>query len=303
MTTALFIPVGTQIVLLIDAKVSGESRQQPKGSVAVVKIQPLDVEHSYIVEFPDGTTAAVKRKEFSIRKHFQTESAIGLPAHDELYEYVIYRCVVGSKAFGLDDENSDTDLRGIYLAPADLQWSLNELPEQLENKDNEECYWELKKFLLLALKANPNILECLSTPMVLHSNEIAEELLAMREVFLSKLVYQTYNGYVMSQFKKLEQDLRAVGEVRWKHAMHLIRLLLQGVDILRNGSLQVDVGKDREQLLAIKRGEMQWDAVDKWRLELHKNFEEAFAETKLPERPDYEKANDFLIRARRKMVE
>jgi hypothetical protein len=38
------------------------------------------------------------------------------------------------------------------------------------------------------------------------------------------------------------------------------------------------------------------------RLNLHKEFEKAFAETNLPERPDYEKANGFLIKARRSSV-
>ena len=83
------------------------------------------------------------------------------------------------------------------------------MPEQLENDATQETYWELRKFLILALKANPNILECLYTPLIEHAAPLAKELLAMRESFLSKLVYQTYNGYVMSQFKKLEQDLRA----------------------------------------------------------------------------------------------
>jgi hypothetical protein len=52
-------------------------------------------------------------------------------------------------------------------------------------------------------------------------------------------------------------------------------------------------------LLAIKRGELPWAEVDVWRKELHHDFERALAETKLPERPDYEAANRFLIQARR----
>jgi hypothetical protein len=32
---------------------------------------------------------------------------------------------------------------------------------------------------------------------------------------------------------------------------------------------------------------------------VHRDFERALAETKLPERPDYEAANRFLVRARR----
>jgi hypothetical protein len=35
---------------------------------------------------------------------------------------------------------------------------------------------------------------------------------------------------------------------------------------------------------------------------LHRDFECALTETKLPERPDYEAANRFLIKARREMA-
>jgi uncharacterized protein len=298
----LIIPIGTQIVALIDVKVINENRFQPRGTVGVIKSSPKDATHSYIAEFLDGSVSAVKRNEFAIRKHYQTDEAI-LPQKDQnLYDYVIYRCVVGSRAFGLDDENSDTDLRGIYLPPADIQWSLYGVPEQLENKENEECYWELQKFLILALKANPNILECLHTPLIEYKNEIADELLSIKHIFFSKLVYQTYNGYVMSQFKKLEQDLRVNGTIRWKHAMHLIRMLLQGIEILREGELNIKVTDNRDKLLTIKRGEMMWESVNDWRLMLHKDFENALRETKLPERPDYEKANLFLVKARKEMV-
>ena len=124
----------------------------------------------------------------------------------------------------------------------------------------------------------------------------------MRDIFLSRLVYQTYNGYVMSQFKKLEQDIRARGEIKWKHAMHLIRLLLSGVTVLKEGFVPVRVDEHRDELLAIRRGELNWDEVNARRLALHQDFDAALATTKLPERPDYEKANAFLIRARREMT-
>jgi len=40
-------------------------------------------------------------------------------------------------------------------------------------------------------------------------------------------------------------------------------------------------------------GEMPWPEVDSWRRELHRDFERALAETRLPERPDYEKRMEF----------
>jgi hypothetical protein len=121
----------------------------------------------------------------------------------------------------------------------------------------------------------------------------------MRGCFLSRLVYQTYNGYVLSQFKKMQADLRNRGRVKWKHVMHLIRLLLSGIHIMRVGFVPVRLEEHRERLLAIRRGEVPWEEVEDWRKRLHHEFNAASEATSLPERPDYEKANVLLIEARR----
>ncbi|MEO0853966.1 MAG: nucleotidyltransferase domain-containing protein, partial [Cyanobacteria bacterium J06648_11] len=276
-----------------------------QGAVGAIVQAPTDNSHCYRVQLPTGGTVALKRHEFSIRKQFQAEGIVPSETFwDELnlFENVIYRCVVGSRAYGLDDENSDTDRRGLYLPPAQVHWSLYGIPEQIEREKEQECYWELQKFLILALKANPNVLECLYTPAVELVTPIAQELLDLREIFLSRLVYQTYNSYVLSQFKKMEQDLRSKGEIRWKHAMHLIRLLLSGIHILQEGFVPVRVEEHRDRLLAIKYGHLPWQEIDEWRLKLHTEFDRAFASTDLPTRPDYARANEFLIRARRAQV-
>ena len=305
MNPNLIIPVGTQVVSRIEVKNKNNEIFCPQGGVGVIIHSPTDNSHTYRIRLSNNTEIVLNRHEFSIRKQYQKQGlqdARDMLAELNLYDYVIYRCVVGSRAFGLDNENSDTDLRGIYLPPAELHWSLYGIPEQLENDDNQECYWELQKFMILALKANPNILECLYTPMIKKVTPIADKLLASKEIFLSQLVYQTYNGYVMSQFKKMEQDLRNKGEIRAKHAMHLIRLLLSGITILKEGFVPVKVEKYRDDLLAIRNGDMSWDEVNKWRLDLHQQFDRSFRNTLLPERPNYEEANSFLIEARKAMV-
>jgi len=116
------------------------------------------------------------------------------------------------------------------------------------------------------------------------------------------MIFQTFNGYALSQFKKIEQDRRNHGEVRWKHAMHLLRLLLSGASALRTGTVPVRMSHYRDRLLAVKRGEVSWSEVETWRQSLHHDFEQALTETRLPERPDYEAANNFLIRARRQQA-
>ena len=302
----MILPPGTQVVTRMDTRaISNEGRQQVNqsaGAVGEIVKSPTDHMHNYRVQFADGTEAALRRTQFGVLKEVQRERI--WPAEHALDEFdlmrnVIFRCVVGSRAYGLDHDESDVDRRGIYLPPAEMHWSLFGVPEQLESPETEECYWELQKFLTLALKANPNILECLYSPLVDYATPLAEELLASKNLFLSRLVYQTYNGYVLSQFKKLNTRVRNHSNIKWKHAMHLIRLLLAGITTLRDGIVPVHVGEHRDRLLAIRNGQMSWEEIDHWRLHLHAKFNSAYESTALPERPDYERINALLIRARR----
>ncbi len=322
---------GTQVVSLIKVRGTNNSLVHPRGAVGVVTRTPAGTETHFLVRFADGFEASLTREQLEVLKHFKDR--LGAPVSDparadlefgapvlvgrdsvepsvdviphsgfDLESYIIYRCVVGSRAYGLDNDESDTDRRGIYLAPADLQWSLFGAPEQFEDNAAQSCYWELQKFLTMALKANPNILECLYSPMVEKVTPLGAELIAARQGFLSRMIFQTFNGYAMSQFKKIEQDIRNHGAVRWKHAMHLLRLLLTGAGTLRESRVPVHVEAHRERLLSVKRGEVPWAEVDVWRKELHRDFEHALSETKLPERPDYQAANRFLIKARKVMT-
>ncbi|HWY75684.1 MAG TPA: nucleotidyltransferase domain-containing protein [Verrucomicrobiae bacterium] len=368
---------GTQVVSLVEVRGPNNSLVHPRGAVGVVTRAPAVEGEHFLVRFPDGFEKSLESSQIEVLKHFKdrlgdSAQQSGRPDSGfDLESCIIYRCVVGSRAYGLDNDESDTDRRGIYLAPADLQWSLFGAPEQFEDNATQSCYWELQKFIIMALRANPNILECLYSPMVEKVTPLGEELLALRQQFLSQMVFQTFNGYAMSQFKKIEQDIRnqpsreakrkakgrdwraapspspsaASGDgtervsgyagpivppagtragtsqrdvptfageaeirpsashgsegIRWKHAMHLLRLLLIGAATLREARVPVHVESHRDRLLAVKCGEMPWTEVNAWRKELHHDLERALAETRLSERPDYEAANRFLIKARR----
>jgi predicted nucleotidyltransferase len=308
------ISAGTQVVALIEARGPNGSLVHPRGAVGVVTRTPAVPGENFLVRFPDGFEKSLDRSQIEVLKHFKdrlvpnnagdSSTANGMEAQPafELEQFIIYRCVIGSRAYGLDNDESDTDRRGIYLAPAELQWSLFGAPEQFEDNASQSCYWELQKFIIMALRANPNILECLYSPLVEKVTPLGEELLALRKQFLSQMIFQTFNGYAMSQFRKMESDLRNQGQVKLKHAMHLLRLLLTGAATLREGRIPVRVEAHRDRLLAVKRGDLTWAELDAWRKELHHDFERALTETKLPERPDYEAANRFLVKARREMV-
>jgi predicted nucleotidyltransferase len=296
------ISPGTQVVLKVDKLLpDGTIRQQ--GSVAVVQESPTDNQQPYTLRFADGQTVQAYFPELAIRRK-EIEDQLVLTGED-LRPWIIYRCQVGSRAFGLADDDSDDDLRGIYLPPAHLHWSLFKLPEQLEFNDahKDEVYWELEKFLKLALKANPNVLETLWTPLVLHADEAAQRLHEMRDVFLTRYLYKTYSGYVLSQFRRMANSYAKTGKYKPKHAMHLIRLLYSGIEALRSGRIRIDVGEHRAELLAVKSGALTFEQTRDRALELDRAFQEAYRQTALPERPDYWQVDEFLIWARRRMVD
>jgi hypothetical protein len=72
---------------------------------------------------------------------------------------------------------------------------------------------------------------------------------------------------------------------------------------MREHEVPVRVEEHRDRLLAIRRGDLPWEEVDAWRLELHRAFDVAFSATTLPDRPDFDRANTFLLKARRSVVD
>ncbi|MFI6922666.1 DNA polymerase beta superfamily protein [Nonomuraea spiralis] len=207
-------------------------------------------------------------------------------------EDLILSVVVGSRAYGLETEGSDTDRRGVSVAPTADFWRLTKPPTHRDGPLPEQFSWEVERFCVLALEANPTVLECLWSPIVEVATPAGRRLLELRGAFLSRRAHETFAGYAGAQFRRL--DPRAP---KWKQAMHMLRLLISGLHLVRHGEPLVGVEAYRERLLAIKRGEVPWAEVDAWRAEL--TAELAAAPTVLPERPDRERVEDFLVGVRK----
>ncbi len=114
---------------------------------------------------------------------------------------LVFEAITGSKSYGLDTATSDTDIRGVFILPKDMYYSL-EYTEQINNETNDIVYYELKRFMELLAKNNPNILEMLNVPnqFVLHKNAIMNNLNA--EIFLSRLCEKAFANYAFTQIKK-----------------------------------------------------------------------------------------------------
>ncbi|WP_284580064.1 nucleotidyltransferase domain-containing protein [Streptomyces sp. 2P-4] len=219
--------------------------------------------------------------------------------HALVRDHTVYACVMGSRAFGLAIGSSDTDRRGVYLAPTALFWRFEKPPTHVEGPREEEFSWELERFCELALRSNPNILECLHSPLVERLTPVGEELLALRGAFLSRRVHASFTRYAKAQHGRLLAGVRLHGAPRWKQAMHLLRLLLSCRDMLRTGRLDIDATPYRDRLLAVKRGELSWAEIDAWASRLSDESDAALARSPLPAAPDAAAVESFLHRARR----
>lgn len=221
-------------------------------------------------------------------------------------EHTVLSVVVGSRAYGLATDESDTDRRGVFVAPTPMFWRLTKPPTHVEGPGPERFSWEVERFLTLALAANPTVLECLWSPLVERVGGIGDagrELLDLRAAVLSARAGQTFGRYADSQFHRLLADLRTRGRPRWKHVMHLLRLLLSGRHLVTTGEPLVDVSAYRDRLLAVRRGELPWGEIERWRVSLAAEMEEATARGPLPDAPDRRRVEDFLVSVRRRYVD
>lgn len=213
-------------------------------------------------------------------------------------EWIGYESIIGSHAYGLAHEGSDIDKRGWFLAPTRKILGLQPIPDQKDfTADGEDTvYFELQKFLKLACNANPNILEILWSPQVTHATPLAQELLNIRKIFLSQKLRNTHLGYANEQLNKMRNH----PDKPWKHAMHLLRVLMAGISAFEDGEIMVYVpgSYDRHFLKLVRQGKITMEQFDEHKQTLMNRFEAAVKLGNLPPEPDYAKANEFLLDAR-----
>jgi hypothetical protein len=114
---------------------------------------------------------------------------------------IILECISGSRAYGLDTPESDTDIKGVFMLPKAEFYSLNYIP-QVNNETNDVVFYEFGRFMELLSQNNPNILELLSTPdfAIIKKHPLFDEI--KPELILSKLCANTFGKFAWSQIKK-----------------------------------------------------------------------------------------------------
>lgn len=116
---------------------------------------------------------------------------------------LLLECISGSRAYGLSTPTSDTDIRGVFVLPEKDYLGLHYV-EQISNESNDIVYYELRRFVELLSKNNPNMLELLAMPedCILYKHPLYDRF--RPEDFLSKQCRTTFAGYALAQVKKAQ---------------------------------------------------------------------------------------------------
>jgi hypothetical protein len=198
------LPHGTEVTTRV-ARVVGE-RRVPQGMVGrVVRARDggFDVQVTGVGEL------WYARDELMPRKPGQVQFAMRrAAAWDSLRPCVVLEATVGSRAWGLAHEGSDTDTRGVFALPLSWTWGLGDVPRDLVSADGSTSYWEYRKAIDQALRADPNTLELLFVPSAKATDPLGEWLLAEREAFVSRNIFGSFGRYALSQLHKLSSSQR-----------------------------------------------------------------------------------------------
>lgn len=212
----------------------------------------------------------------------------------------ILSAIVGSKAHGTDTAQSDTDVRGVFLQPTSVVLAVGNYQKFIENPGADENAWELSHFIYLALRNNPFTLEALVAPPQFASPE-GNELRSLFPHFLSrKLVFAAYRGFAIQQRKRM-LDPNSSSQRRPKAMAHYLRVMFNGVELLRTGRLTVRIVDTEigETVLAAKQGRLGVEKAIAVGDQLESDLASALAASVIPEAPNKTAINEFLLRVRK----
>ena len=234
----------------------------------------------------------------------------------------ILRATVGSKLHGLNLEaTDDTDEMGVCVEPPEYvvglrkfeQWVYRTQPEGHPSgpEDLDLTIYSLRKWVRLALAGNPTVLLLLFAPPseCRVRTPTGAELQRMAPSFISRAVAEPYLGYFNAQRQRLtgERGGRALRKgsalekpgagYDTKYAMHMVRLGYQGIELLETGRITLPMPPaQREFTMAIRRGELNLDEVLSRASELEQRLAGLKVSSSLPERPETELIQDWMVR-------
>ena len=225
---------------------------------------------------------------------------------------LLLSATVGSTAYGLAGPDSDVDTLGVYRAATDIVLGVDG-PAAVKHShvttSPDITVHEVGKYVSLALKANPTVLELLwacDAPNSVRTTA-GNLLIDHRRAFLSApAIRSAYGGYATQQARRLlnrhregrdgfNSDLRLRTA---KHGRHCYRLLLMGRELIATGNLALDVSVHRDLIFQV--GDLAVTDPERFSAVFDTQRSLLDAEPScLPDQPLRDVANNVLVRIRK----
>jgi predicted nucleotidyltransferase len=218
---------------------------------------------------------------------------------------LIHLFVGGSELHGAKVKDADDlDIYGVYLEPPELVlgldkqdfyvWSTAGNERRNGPDDIDVCLYSLRKWAGLAAKGNPTALHFLFSRNYAPKPEPWEQVLKNREAFLSRQAAHQFRGFAEAQVRRLQgmgtgkkgqrHELIGVHGYDIKAAMHVIRLLNEGIELMRSGTITLP-RPEKELLITIRTGNYgSLERVLSLANALFLELEQAEANSELPEK-------------------
>ena len=247
-----------------------------------------------------------------------TDTKHGTDVHRRIaLDNTVLRGQVGSGLHGVTTGDDDRDEMGVCIEPPEFvignrkfeQYIYRTQPEHVRSGagDLDLCIYSLRKWARLAAQGNPTILLLMFIPPheLTYTNPIGHDIQAHPERFLSRQVAARFAGYLVSQRERMlglrsqrtnRPELVNVYGFDTKFAYHMVRLGLQGVELLTTGRITLPMPEPhRTWLRQLRHGEhTKTEALERADALLAKlNYLRTNAD--LPEHPDRERIDSWLI--------
>lgn len=229
---------------------------------------------------------------------------------------LLFATVSGAHLYGFPSPDSDWDLRGVHVLPAEQVVGLTELEETIEVSQDEGIELDLvthdvRMFFNLILRPNGYVLEQLLSPIVVYTTPEHEELKHLAPQIITKHHFHHYLGFAENQWRLFQKEEHP----RVKPLLYTFRVLLTGIHLMRCGQIEANLIHLNEfyrlpfvpDLIALKLQGAEQQTIDTREIG---RFEQEFntligrllqeaSQTSLPESPTARSAlNDILIRVR-----
>jgi predicted nucleotidyltransferase len=233
---------------------------------------------------------------------------------------VIYQTIVGSRLYGIHNEESDTDVEGIFMPPIEHTFGIeggrkqetrtfhNDAPDGPDKV--EGTLHSLREYFRLAVKGNPNLLEVPFAAPEYHEvcTEVGQRVIEFaRTHFLTKKVIPAYFNYFKHEYitiqtkpKEHSKDRRKIlydtHGYDTKAAGHAYRLATQVIQVLEKGTLDPTLqGDDRKLVMDLRAGKVSKEEALSLLDGMKHRMSAGEQTTQIPDEPDMVAINKFLV--------